>query len=76
MKIEKQIAEMAAKLKQVEPYVVEFDERKYRVWDIDRLCALASETGSTAKVYETAETNRIKISDPLCRMLEVAGMNA
>lgn len=73
--MEKQISEMAAKLKQTAAYVVCFDEVKYRLGDIDRLCRLARMTGSSACVYEANLRNYIKISDPLCLMLEQAGMN-
>ncbi len=75
MNIARDIKLIAPQLEQVAPYVVRFKGSHAHAADISNLCRLARLSGSTAKVYTGPNDGRIRISDPLCRMLEQAGMN-
>lgn len=63
-------------LKQVAPYIVEFNNRA--MFTRSYLWGLAKETGSLFQyIGETENGNTLyKISDPLCKILEDTGMNA
>lgn len=63
-------------LKQVAPYVIEFDNP----WNMlgSYLYCLGKETGSTVKYIMTTKEGKdlYRVSDPLCRILEETGVNA
>ena len=63
-------------LKQVAPYVVEFDDTA--MFTHSYLYAMAKETGSTFKYITESKNGKslYRISDPLFKILEETGMNA
>ena len=65
-----------SELKQVAPYIVEFNDTA--MFTYSYLSGLAKETGSRFhKIRDTKDGKALyKISDPLCKILEDTGMNA
>jgi hypothetical protein len=63
-------------LKQVAPYIVEFDDTL--MYMTSYLHCMAMDTGSTFKFLANSSNGKTlwKISDPLCKILEDTGMNA
>lgn len=63
-------------MKQIAPYVVEFDSTNENLRSY--LVGMAETTGSTFKYLAEGKKGRsiYKVSDPLCKILEDTGMNA